>query len=231
MFKRFTDRARKVAQLAEQEAYRYNHEYVGTEHVLMGLIRDADGVAACVLTRLNVNLSKLHAEIGRLILHGPGRRTMSVVGWTPRAKQAMTNAMQEARGMNEHAVGTEHVLLGLMQEEEGVAAQVLLNLGLNLQSVRAEVLTLLEAEKGPHSSDKMPAAGAADSIQAHDVFVPPRRSPSASQRLGKFSRYFMVELLWSLVPAVVFGLVAQSWLVFGIAAVLAAAINTMRRLG
>ena len=143
MYERFTDRARKVMQLANQEAQRFNHEYIGTEHVLLGLIKEGSGVAANVLKNLDVDLRKIRLEVEKLVQSGPDMVTMGRLPQTPRAKKVIEYSMEEARNLNHNYVGTEHILLGLLREQEGVAAQVLMNLGLKLEEVREEVLNLL----------------------------------------------------------------------------------------
>ena len=143
MYERFTDRARKVMQLANQEAQRFNHEYIGTEHILLGLVKEGSGVAANVLKNLDVDLRKIRLEVEKLVQSGPEMVTMGKLPQTPRAKKVIEYSMEEARHLNHNYVGTEHILLGLLREQEGVAAQVLMNLGLKLEEVREEVLNLL----------------------------------------------------------------------------------------
>src|SRR5690242_4564922 len=143
MYERFTDRARKVMQLANQEAQRFNHEYIGTEHVLLGLIKEGSGVAANVLKNLDIDLRKIRLEVEKLVQSGPDMVTMGKLPQTPRAKKVIEYSIEEARNLNHNYVGTEHLLLGLLREQEGVAAQVLMNLGLKLEDVREEVLNLL----------------------------------------------------------------------------------------
>jgi ATP-dependent Clp protease ATP-binding subunit ClpC len=143
MYERFTDRARKVMQLANQEAQRFNHEYIGTEHMLLGLVKEGTGVAANVLKNLDVDLRKIRLEVEKLVQSGPEMITMGKLPQTPRAKKVIEYSMEEARNLNHNFVGTEHLLLGLLREHEGVAAQVLMNLGLKLEDVREEVLNLL----------------------------------------------------------------------------------------
>jgi ATP-dependent Clp protease ATP-binding subunit ClpC len=171
MYERFTDRARKVMQLANQEAQRFNHEYVGTEHVLLGLVKEGSGVAANVLRNLDVDLRKIRIEVEKIVQSGPDMVTMGKLPQTPRAKKVIEYAIEEARNLNHNYVGTEHLLLGLLREQEGVAAQVLMNLSLKLEEVREEVLNLLghggdiggggEGERGAASkgskSSKTPA--------------------------------------------------------------------------
>src|SRR5689334_22764640 len=145
MYERFTDRARKVMQLANQEAQRFNHEYIGTEHVLLGLVKEGSGVAANVLKNLDVDLRKIRLEVERIVQPGAGgdQVVMGRLPHTPRAKKVIEYSIEEARNLNHNYVGTEHLLLGLLREQEGVAAQVLMNLGLKLEDVREEVLNLL----------------------------------------------------------------------------------------
>ncbi len=145
MFERFTDRARKVMALANQEAQRFNHEYIGTEHILLGLVKEGSGVGATVLKNLDVDIKKLRLEIEKLVKSGPDMVTMGKLPQTPRAKKVVEYAIEEARALNHNYVGTEHILLGLLRESEGIAAQVLMNLGLKLEEVRQEVLNLLGA--------------------------------------------------------------------------------------
>ncbi len=143
MYERFTDRARKVMQLANQEAQRFNHEYIGTEHILLGLVKEGSGVAANVLKNLDVDLRKIRLEVEKLVQSGPEMVTIGKLPQTPRAKKVIEYSMEEARNLNHNYVGTEHILLGLLREQEGVAAQVLMNLGMKLEDVREEVLNLL----------------------------------------------------------------------------------------
>ena len=145
MFERFTDRARKVMALANQEAQRFNHEYIGTEHILLGLVKEGSGVGANVLKNLDVDLRKVRVEVEKLVKSGPEMVTMGKLPQTPRAKKVIEYAIEEARNLNHNYVGTEHLLLGLLREHDGVAAQVLMNLGLKLEEVREEVLNLLGA--------------------------------------------------------------------------------------
>ncbi|MDZ4753678.1 MAG: ATP-dependent Clp protease ATP-binding subunit [Phycisphaerae bacterium] len=145
MFERLTDRARKVMALANQEAQRFNHEYIGTEHILLGLVKEGSGVGANVLKNLDIDLRKVRLEVEKLVKSGPEMVTMGKLPQTPRAKKVIEYAIEEARNLNHNYVGTEHLLLGLLREHDGVAAQVLMNLGLKLEEVREEVLNLLGA--------------------------------------------------------------------------------------
>ena len=167
MYERFTDRARKVMQLANQEAQRFNHEYIGTEHILLGLIKEGSGVAANVLKNLEVDLRKIRLEVEKLVQSGPDMVTMGKLPQTPRAKKVIEYSMEEARNLGHNYVGTEHILLGLLREQEGVAAQVLMNLGLKLEEVREEVLSLLghgmEGAEGSERAGNLGSSGGSSS--------------------------------------------------------------------
>ncbi|MCX5702650.1 MAG: ATP-dependent Clp protease ATP-binding subunit [Candidatus Omnitrophica bacterium] len=143
MFNRFTERARKVIILAKEEARRFNHDYIGTEHILLGLIREGEGVAANVLQKMGVSLENIRLEIEKLVQPGPATQIIGDIPFTPRSKKALELAAEEARSLGHNYIGTEHLLLGLIREGEGVASQVLLNLGLDLNTVRNEVMELL----------------------------------------------------------------------------------------
>ncbi len=138
--------------LANQEAQRFNHEYIGTEHILLGLVKEGSGVGANVLKNLDVDLRKVRLEVEKLVKSGPDMVTMGKLPQTPRAKKVIEYAIEEARNLNHNYVGTEHLLLGLLREHEGVAAQVLMNLGLKLEEVREEVLNLLGAGVDPEET-------------------------------------------------------------------------------
>jgi len=139
IYERFTDRARKMMQLATREAQRFNHEYIGTEHILLGLVAEGSGVAAIVLKRLGTDLAKIRAEVEGIVKAGPDMATMGRRPQTPRAKKVVEYAIEESRNLEHKHVGTEHLLLGLCREVEGVAAQVLIKLGIGLEAVRKEV--------------------------------------------------------------------------------------------
>ena len=163
-FERFTERARRVLSLAQEEAQRFNHNYIGTEHILLGLVREGEGVAARVLLNLGVDLNKVRAAVEFII--GRGERTVSgEIGLTPRAKKVIELAIDEARRLNHHYIGTEHLLLGLVREGEGIAAGVLESLGVNLERVRAETIRVL--------SQSMP--------QSHPENRAPVRTPTIDQ--------------------------------------------------
>jgi ATP-dependent Clp protease ATP-binding subunit ClpC len=154
MFDRFTDRARKVMGLARQEAQRFNHDYIGTEHILLGLIQEGSGVAADVLKNLDVDPKKIRQEIEKLVSHGTTMVTMGQLPFTPRAKKVLELALEEASNLGHNYIGTEHLLLGLIREQEGIAAQVLQNLSVRLEDVREEVLELLGAEVSQNEEEE-----------------------------------------------------------------------------
>ncbi|HYH12652.1 MAG TPA: ATP-dependent Clp protease ATP-binding subunit, partial [Thermomicrobiales bacterium] len=141
-FDKFTDRARKVLTLAQEEAQRFNHNYIGTEHLLLGLVREGDGVAAKVLNNMGVQLPKVRSAVEFIIGRGEGM-IMGEIGLTPRAKKVIELSVDEARRLNHHYIGTEHLLLGLVREGEGIAAGVLESLGVNLEKVRSEVMQVV----------------------------------------------------------------------------------------
>ncbi|HVY61164.1 MAG TPA: Clp protease N-terminal domain-containing protein, partial [Planctomycetota bacterium] len=170
MFDRFTDRARRVMGLARQEAQRFNHEYIGTEHILLGLIQEGSGVAANVLRNLDIDLDKIRREVEKIVQSGPSMVTMGQLPFTPRAKKVLELAVEEASNLGHNYIGTEHLLLGLIRENEGVAAQVLLNLGLKLEDVREEVLELLGADMPTESSSPEQKKGGKSKTPALDAF-------------------------------------------------------------
>src|SRR5690242_18447305 len=148
-FDKFTERARKVLTLAQEEAQRFNHNYIGTEHLLLGLVREGDGVAARVLNNLGVELHKVRSAVEFIIGRGD-RAVMGEIGLTPRAKKVIELAVDEARRLNHHYIGTEHLLLGLVREGEGIAAGVLESLGVSLEKVRQQVIQVLNTSAGQY---------------------------------------------------------------------------------
>ena len=184
MFERLTDRARKVMALANQEAQRFNHEYIGTEHILLGLVKEGSGVGANVLKHLDIDLRKVRLEVEKLVKSGPDMVTMGKLPQTPRAKKVIEYAIEEARSLNHNYVGTEHLLLGLLREQDGVAAQVLMNLGLKLEDVREEVLNLLGA--GVNQIEEMDDEGMEP--QGDAPSPAPRRGKSKTPALDSFGR-------------------------------------------
>src|SRR5438445_8530475 len=153
-FDKFTERARKVLQLAQEEAQRFNHNYIGTEHLLLGLVREGEGVAAKVLANLGVELNKVRSAVEFIIGRGD-RAVMGEIGLTPRAKKVIELAVDEARRLGHHYIGTEHLVLGLIREDEGIASGVLASLGVNLEKVRSEVIKVLtQTGNTPHHGDR-----------------------------------------------------------------------------
>ncbi|HLU34759.1 MAG TPA: ATP-dependent Clp protease ATP-binding subunit [Thermomicrobiales bacterium] len=155
-FDKFTDRARKVLTLAQEEAQRFNHNYIGTEHLLLGLVREGDGVAAKVLANMGVQLPKVRSAVEFIIGRGE-TMIVSELGLTPRAKKVIELAVDEARRLNHHYIGTEHLLLGLVREGEGIAAGVLESLGVNLERVRTQVMQVVS--QGPQQHAPSPQGG------------------------------------------------------------------------
>src|SRR3989449_5448209 len=150
----FTDRVRRVLRLAREGAARLHHEYVGTEHILLGLIREGEGVAATVLTNLNVDLEEISRRIEETVRKGTAAGSAGPdLPYTSRAKKILEFAMSEARELNHRYVGTEHLLLGVLREEKGIGAQVLSDAGVTLETARSEVLRVLDT-KGSEASDQ-----------------------------------------------------------------------------
>jgi ATP-dependent Clp protease ATP-binding subunit ClpC len=141
-FNKFTERARKVLHLAQEEAQRLKHNYIGTEHLLLGLIREGDGVAAKVLSNLGVDLDKARSSVESILGRG-NRVVIGEIGLTPRTKKVVELAVDEARHLHHHYLGTEHLLLGLVREGQGIGAGVLESLGVSLEKVRAQTLQVL----------------------------------------------------------------------------------------
>lgn len=166
MFNRFTERARKVIVYAKEEARRFNHDYIGTEHLLLGLIREGEGVAAAVLQKLGLDLETIRIEVEKLVQPGPQTQVLGDIPFTPRSKKALELSAEEARALGHNYIGTEHLLLGLVKEGEGMAYRVLLNLGLDLGKLRNEVMELLGSgipgfgAQEPTRSAKTPAIDA-----------------------------------------------------------------------
>ncbi|HVQ23989.1 MAG TPA: Clp protease N-terminal domain-containing protein, partial [Planctomycetota bacterium] len=154
MFDRFTDRARKVMNLAKSEAQRLNHEYIGTEHILLGLVQEGSGVAANVLRNMGIDLKRIRAEIEKLVKGSSTMVPMGNLPFTPRAKKVLELSLEEASQLGHNYIGTEHLLLGLIKESEGIAARVLTNLGVKLEDVREEVLEFLGAPQGEQEGEE-----------------------------------------------------------------------------
>jgi ATP-dependent Clp protease ATP-binding subunit ClpC len=174
----FTERVRKVLAMAREEAARLHHEYVGTEHILLGLIREGEGVAATVLQNLSVELDDIQQKIEETVKKGKAAQTTGPdLPYTSRAKKVLELAMSEARELNHSYVGTEHLLLGLLREEKGIAAQVLTDAGVNLDAARTETLRILGTE--------MPQGGAAPAQAGAGSAAPAQQTPSKGDKKSK----------------------------------------------
>ncbi len=172
MFERFTDRSRRVAALAQEEARMLHHNYIGTEHILLGLIGEGGGVAAKALESLGISLVAVRQQIEGIICLGQ-QAPSGHIPFTPRAKKVLELSLREALQLGHNYIGTEHILLGLIREGEGVAAQMLVKLGADPNRIRQQVIQLLQGSEG-----KEPAAAAA----------PSETAPSASVILDQFGR-------------------------------------------
>ena len=181
MFERFTDRARRVVVLAQEEARMLNHNYIGTEHILLGLIHEGEGVAAKAMESLGISLEAVRAQVEEII--GQGQQAPSGhIPFTPRAKKVLELSLREALQLGHNYIGTEHILLGLIREGEGVAAQVLVKLGADLNRVRQQVIQLLSGYQGKEAVASGPAEGTQSTSLVLDQFG---RNLTAAAREGK----------------------------------------------
>jgi hypothetical protein len=155
MFERFTDRARRVIVLAQEEARHLNHNYIGTEHILLGLIHEGEGIAAQTLTQLDISLEAVRSQVEQIVGQGESGPT-GHIPFTPRAKKVLELSLREALELRHNYIGTEHILLGLIREGQGVAAQVLVNLGAGLERVRQVVVQLLSSYAGMGPAEQQP---------------------------------------------------------------------------
>jgi ATP-dependent Clp protease ATP-binding subunit ClpC len=146
MFERFTDSCRKAMTLANQQAQHYNHEYIGTEHILLGLARESESIGPQALHNMTIDIDKLRIEIEKLVKMGPDTVHHGKLPQTPRAKKVIEWAIDEARVLNRHDIGTEHLLLGLLRVKDGIACQVLNSFGITYNKARGEVLRLIGEE-------------------------------------------------------------------------------------
>jgi len=157
MFERFTDRARRVVVLSQEEARLLNHNYIGTEHILLGLLREGDGVAAEALESLEISLEAVRQQVEEII--GRGQQAPSGhIPFTPRAKRVLELSLRESRQLGDDYISTEHILLGLIREGEGVGAQVLVRLGADLDRSRRQVIRLV-ADRDPEATGRVAVAG------------------------------------------------------------------------
>ncbi len=186
VFERFTDRARRVVVLAQEEARMLNHNYIGTEHVLLGLVHEGEGVAAKALESLGISLEAVRQQVEEII--GQGQQAPSVhIPFTPRAKKVMELALREATDLGHNYIGTEHLLLGLIREGEGVAAQVLVKLGADLPQVRQEVVQLLGGRAGRGVLGERPRLGKRARARLFDDAL--ARIDSLDRRLAAIERW------------------------------------------
>src|SRR5215207_7400984 len=169
MFERFTDRARRVVVLAQEEARLLNHNYIGTEHILLGLISEGEGVAARTLAQLGISAEAVRSRVESIIGEGGGAPS-GHIPFTPRSKKVLELSLREALQLGHNYIGTEHILLGLIREGEGVGAQVLVNVGADLSAVRHEVVQQLSGYRGGMGVRVTPAS-----------FGRPRETPAAAK--------------------------------------------------
>ena len=162
-FEKFSERARRVLSLAQEEAQRFNHNYIGTEHVLLGLARDTEGVAAKVLANHNVELSKIRSAVDFIIARGDRPISDDMIGLTPRAKKVIELAVDEARKQGHHYIGTEHLLIGLMREGDGIGSNVLESLDLSLDTIREETQNVLSRSASSGGSSQSGSSAKAKS--------------------------------------------------------------------
>ena len=182
MFERFTDRARRVVVLAQEEARMLNHNYIGTEHILLGLIHEGDGVAARTLESLEISLDAVRQQVEEII--GQGQQAPSGhIPFTPRAKKVLELSLREALQLGHNYIGTEHILLGLIREGDGVAAQVLVKLGAELNRVRLQVIELISGQQ-PQPGRRPPREGAPVAEVQARLDVVEGRLAAVEQRVG-----------------------------------------------
>jgi ATP-dependent Clp protease ATP-binding subunit ClpC len=179
LFERFTERAREVIVLAQDEARALKHNYIGTEHILLGLLREEEGLAARVLASLGVTLAEVRAQVERIIGQGD-EPTTSQIPFTPRAKKVLEFALREAQALGHNHIGTEHVLLGIARENEGVAARILLDFDIDADRIRAEVIRTLGG-RAVHAR-RLPTPPGAESVRA---------GPTTERRVLDFGRSFV----------------------------------------
>ncbi len=187
----FTPRAQMVLALARQEADRLHHNFVGTEHLLLGIIKLGQGTAVTVLLKLEINLEALRAEVEKQSGAGPDQKTVGNIPYTPRVKRVLALAAQEARGLNHQYVGTEHMLLGLLHEGDGVAARVLLQFGVQLEKTRQEILKELD----PNFTASQEPPGRSEEVGLQTAQTPQRESVDLSKRYDVYCREGNAEVV------------------------------------
>ena len=182
MYERFTDRCRKVMKMANLQAMRFHHEYIGTEHLLLGLIEEGSGVAIAALKSLGFDVQAIRRDVEQLIQLGPDKSKLHDAPQTPRAKKVIEYATEEARKMGCDYVGTEHILLGLLLGQESVAAVVLMNRGVNIVKVREEIAMVLSCVRDEFRQGRSLAVGASPPTIATEIVEPP---PAACPKCGE----------------------------------------------
>jgi ATP-dependent Clp protease ATP-binding subunit ClpC len=168
MFERFTDRARRVVVLAQEEARMLNHNYIGTEHILLGLVHEGDGVAAKAMAAMEISLEKVRQQVEEIIGRG-AQAPSGHIPFTPRAKRVLELSLRESLQLGHNYIGTEHILLGLIREGEGVAAQVLVRLGADLNRVRQQVIQLVHGGKGEAEEADLPRSALARGLSLGEI--------------------------------------------------------------
>ena len=190
----FTPRARKVVELARAEARRFNHNYVGTEHILLGLIKLGEGVAVNVLGRMGLDLKTVRGAVEKQVGPGPEEaKAPDTIPLTPRVQKVMAHAVTEARSLGHAYVGTEHILLGLLKEGEGVAARVLQQLDVDLERCRKEILADIDPSAADESAEKKDGETPPPEESAEDSPPPSRRSGEEGSRPGRGERLSLLK--------------------------------------
>jgi ATP-dependent Clp protease ATP-binding subunit ClpA len=197
LFERFTDRARRVVVLAQEEARLLDHDYIGTEHILLGLIHEGDGVAAHALGQLGVSLEPVRTQVAEIIGRGSSAPSGGIP-FTPRAKKVLELSLREALQLGHNYIGTEHILLGLIQEGEGVAAQVLVKMRADLSSVRQKVIEVLSghpAEVAPEQRVIRAIHAEATASAVSEMPLPPEMHPGCPRCQGPLTETAAVRVL------------------------------------
>jgi ATP-dependent Clp protease ATP-binding subunit ClpC len=211
MFERFTRRARQVVVLAQDEARTLNHNYIGTEHLLLGLLREEEGVAARVLSALDIGIDEVRAQVARIVGHGD-EMSAGQIPFTPRAKRVLELALREAVAMGHNYIGTEHILLGLARENDGVAARILLDFGTDAEEIRNEVIRVLS---GSGRSGAERASAERNPQLAAEIELDPARPRHRGTYAPAFATSTPFVLGW-LLFAVALGIgVLIGWLIWG----------------
>jgi ATP-dependent Clp protease ATP-binding subunit ClpC len=210
VFERFTERSRQVVVLAQDEARRLRHNYIGTEHILLGLLRDQEGLAARVLDSFQVTVEEVRAQVARIV--GEGEEvTVGQIPFTPRTKKVLELSLREALSLGHNYIGTEHILLGIVRENEGVAARILLDFGADAEKVRNEVIRMLS---GPGRTS-VEMAGAEREPSGRVELGPPRELsewPRGADPLSMFTPGRVAGRRWDVASLVV------GWTLFAVAA-------------